>query len=92
MEKSIDLYQYYYGIDFIFNHVDGEEIRCKKEFIDGNMTSVFKNKGLPYYNETLDELKRGHLYVFFKLVLKKHEELNPDIKSFLNNHFSEYIK
>jgi DnaJ-class molecular chaperone len=91
-EHSISLYDFYYGIDFTLTHLDGEILKCNKSFKDGNnMTYVFKDKGLPQYNEVTQSIKRGDLYIFFNLNKKPHSELdldNIEFKQLLKTYFS----
>lgn len=69
LERDINLYEFYYGCEFEFQHVSGEMISVKKTFEDHSMNMVLKEKGLPKYD---GEMKRGNLYIFFRLVNKDH--------------------
>jgi len=91
IEKDITLYDYYYGINYSFEHVSGEVLNCQKNFRNGSMNHIFKSKGLPYYNEDTKELKRGDLYIYFKFIHISHKHLplkNPDFNHFMKKHFS----
>lgn len=91
IEKDITLYDYYYGINYSFEHVSGEVLNCTKNFRNGSMNHIFKSKGLPYYNEDTKELKRGDLYIYFKFIHISHKQLplkNPDFNHFMKKHFS----
>jgi DnaJ-class molecular chaperone len=90
IEKDISLYEYYYGCDFEFQHIDNTTLRCIKTFDDGIMTYCFKNMGLPHeYDSLLNRFNRGHLYVFFKIIYKPHNSIselnNPEFKMFMRN-------
>jgi DnaJ-class molecular chaperone len=92
-EHAISLYDFYYGIEFTLTHLDGEILKCNKSFKDGNMnmTYIFKDKGLPQYNEVTQSIKRGDLYIFFNLNKKPHSELdldNIEFKHLLKTYFS----
>jgi DnaJ-class molecular chaperone len=91
IEKEITLYDYYYGINYSFEHVSGEVLNCTKNFRNGSMNHIFKSKGLPYYNEDTKELKRGDLYIYFKFIHISHKHLplkNPEFNHFIKKHFS----
>lgn len=84
LERDISLYEFYYGCEFEFQHVSGEVLHVKKTFEDHSMNMVLKQKGLPKYD---GEMKRGDLYVFFRLVNKDHSLLpleDPKFKQCLS--------
>lgn len=82
IEREINLYEYYYGIEYNIIHIDGKVLTCQKTFQDGSMIHVFKQKGLPQYNLDEDKVIRGDFYVFFKLVMKAHNVLPLNNEAF----------
>lgn len=89
VDRTISLYEFYYGARVRVAHVDGETIECAKTFEDGSMTSVFKNRGLPYKED--EAIRRGDLYVFYRIAEPSHEDIrldDPELKRMLKKHFS----
>jgi DnaJ-class molecular chaperone len=103
IDHNITLYEYYYGCNFELKHVSGEILSIHKTFHNKNsdaingatcgypkaasLFSIFENKGLPKYEN--NKLSRGKLYIFFNLILKKHEEINLIyLKDILNENFN----
>lgn len=90
VEKEINLYQYYYGLEYEFTHVTGEVLRCYKTFETGSMSHVFVGKGLPHYKKERDMVVRGDMYVYFKVVFKEHSKIGleqPDVRKALQELF-----
>lgn len=84
LERDINLYEFYYGCKFEFKHVSGETIHVEKTFEDHSMNMLMKEKGLPKYD---GNMKRGDLYIFFRLVNKQHHSLplsDPNFKQCLS--------
>ncbi len=75
VDKEISLYEYYYGIESSIEHINGKILTYKKTFLDGSMSLIFRGVGLPCYDEETEIVKRGDVYVFFKLVHKPHLEI-----------------
>ena len=89
LERNITLYEYYYGIDFEFEHISGEILHIHKTFENKKMYHIIENKGLPKYDVQNDKLSRGKICIFFNLVLKNHEDLNLIyLRDILNESFN----
>jgi DnaJ-class molecular chaperone len=71
IDKDINLYEYYYGLKETLLYLYDEKIDLDLDFRNG-LTHIIKNKGLPYYT---DELKRGNLYIYFKIRYPLHKQL-----------------
>lgn len=89
VEFPITLYEYYYGVKRTIRHLDGKDydIVCRKtnDSTDYSLMTVIHDKGLPYTADD-DEVKRGDLYIFFRLQLPK--VLAPSAITILEEHFN----
>ena len=85
----MSLYEYLYGLDVKLPYFNGDVINVvahpsKREYLqdDGyyNYVHEMENKGLPYVDgdnvvvEDEDSIKRGKLFIYFKLFLNKVPE------------------
>jgi DnaJ family protein A protein 2 len=71
MEKEITLYQALTGVDFVFTHLDGSQVRIKNvpgEVIKPDEIKTVKDKGLPFHKQPYNF---GNLYVVFKVAFPK---------------------
>jgi DnaJ-class molecular chaperone len=96
IEKSISLYEFYYGVDVEVPFLDENTIELQKTFskYSGGLnagTSLIKGQGLPYMED--GTLCFGDLYIFYRLNLpdpqdvQKNPEFERAIKTFIkNNH------
>lgn len=86
IERDISLYEYYMGLQYEINSIDNKKLFIeKRDFASGSMVHVIKGAGLPYSTDG-NQLTRGDLLVFFRLVLPKKEP--KKIRRVLKKYFS----
>lgn len=63
MEKSISLVDALTGVDFVFEHLDGQQIRVKNkpgQVIKPDSLMTLEGKGLPFHKRSYEF---GNLYI-----------------------------
>ena len=69
-EQSVSLYEYFYGINEIIQHIDGvSEFHVK--YTAGQRVHIIKGLGVSYMDENTNELRRGDLYIMYDLQMPK---------------------
>lgn len=84
MEKKITLKQALLGFTFPVKTLDSSSFTVsstKGEIISSGMVMTIKNKGMPFYQDTMSH---GHLFIKFTVVFPKPEELNEEAMTALN--------
>lgn len=90
-EYDINLYEYLYGINKTISHFSKTiEIQKEPEVGSCSLTHEVENHGLPYIdsNSEDEEMKRGKLYIHFKLQVSK---LSKDVLLEYENFFKTYF-
>jgi DnaJ-class molecular chaperone len=83
IDKYISLYEYYYGVYLFIELLNIDEVY----FIDQKLSYVIRNKGIVYQEN--GELKRGDVYIYFKLKLPNHDAVSlSKMEPFIKKHFS----
>jgi len=92
IEKDINLYQVYFGIDLEVPFFE-QKVRIKKDsFLNehGSYVYVAKGKGLPFFDEEQQCECHGDLFIYFRLQLPhldEKEDKEP-IRTFLSAYFN----
>lgn len=88
-EIPVTLYEYYCGKTINMPYIGSEVIEASLEHFCGTdkMYTKLENKGLMYFDN--DELKRGNLYLYHKLVLPDRKDIvsNNELKNILAQYF-----
>lgn len=92
IETKINLYQYYTNIEVNIPYFSNETIKLNLDWSENQdynyLTHQISNKGLPYL-DSYGNIIRGSLFIFFKLVLPKKNEIDVSkIDSMLKEYFS----
>lgn len=88
IEESMNLYEYYSGIDRYVDFFDEKlHIQKKRDISSSEFSIVYRidNKGLPYIDN--DEEKRGNLYIYFRLQLPHY--IDCETMDFINGYFNK---
>lgn len=88
-EIPISLYDYYYPKSIKIKYLGGEDLDITIGGFNGTdkLYTKIENKGLPYFDN--EELKRGDLFVYHKLVLPRELEYisTNEFKNILEQYF-----
>lgn len=92
-EIEISLYELYYGKHVNLEYFGGEQLSELVEFeVNKPLVHVIKDKGA-LYTSTEDEVKRGNVYLYFKLKLPELEQkMDKDSGIEIENILKQYFK
>jgi DnaJ-class molecular chaperone len=93
--QTLSLYEFYTCKEIDLDYLNGEKIKIVKTFDDINsLVAKIEEKGLTY-SDNEHEVKRGDLYIYFKLVLPSKENIYSEevnSKEILQNILKDYFK
>ena len=89
-DYKVSLYDYFYGFETVFNHIDGVS-KIDINFKGGMSSIKFNGYGLSYIDDQTDKQYRGDLYIMFTLELPR---INPELEHVLNSNtlLKQYLK
>lgn len=91
-EIDISLYELYYGKDIDMDFFGTERLTGKVEFeVNKPLVHVIKDKGA-LYTTADDEVKRGNVYLYFKLKLPDVSDLSNSSRNEFENILIQYFK